>query len=164
MRKEEARDSLLRGFSFGLTSGVITTLGAVVGVFAGSESTLAVVSTVFSIAFADAFSDALGIHVSEESQRDAQEAGIWRSTISTLFSKLIVALSFVVPLLLFPLTTAVIIDIAWGFLLIGAFSLFIARSRHASPAAVAGEHLGLTILVITATYYIGRIIRQIAAG
>ena len=54
--------------SFGLTSGIITTLGLIVGLHSGTHSKLAVIGGILTIAMADAFSDALGIHVSEESE------------------------------------------------------------------------------------------------
>jgi len=54
--------------SFGLTSGIITTLGLIVGLHSGTHSKLAVIGGILTIAMADALSDALGIHVSEESE------------------------------------------------------------------------------------------------
>ena len=56
------------GISFGLTSGVITTLGLMVGLHSGSHSRAIVIGGIMTIAIADAMSDALGIHVSEESK------------------------------------------------------------------------------------------------
>lgn len=60
------KHTLKTGFSFGTTSGVITTLGLMVGLHAGPHSKLAVIGGVLTIA--DALSDAMGIHVAEESE------------------------------------------------------------------------------------------------
>ena len=60
--------SIKTGFSFGLTSGIITTLGLIVGLNSGTGSKLVVLGGILTIAIADAFSDALGIHISEESE------------------------------------------------------------------------------------------------
>jgi len=60
--------SIKTGFSFGLTSGIITTLGLIIGLHAGTHSRLVVMGGILTIATADAFSDALGIHISEESE------------------------------------------------------------------------------------------------
>jgi len=62
------RHPLKVGFSFGLTSGIITTLGLMVGLNAGTHSKLVVIGGILTIAIADAFSDALAIHISEESE------------------------------------------------------------------------------------------------
>lgn len=55
------------GLSFGLTSAIITTLGLMVGLNAGTHSVSVVIGGVLTIAIADSLSGALGIHVSEES-------------------------------------------------------------------------------------------------
>ena len=52
------------GISFGITSGIITTLGLMVGLANGTGSRLIVIGGILIIAIADSFSDALGIHVS----------------------------------------------------------------------------------------------------
>ena len=54
------REAFRTGASFGLTSGVLTTLGLIVGLYAGTHSKLAVMGGIFTIAIADALSDALG--------------------------------------------------------------------------------------------------------
>ena len=56
--------SLKVGFSFGITSGIITTLGLMVGLNSSTNSKVAVIGGILIIAIADAFSDALGIHIS----------------------------------------------------------------------------------------------------
>ena len=49
--------SIQVGLSFGLTSGIITTLGLMVGLASGTNSRLAVIGGVATIAVADALSD-----------------------------------------------------------------------------------------------------------
>ncbi len=149
------RHSFKIGLSFGLTSGIITTLGLMVGLNSSTHSKLVVIGGVLTIAVADALSDALGIHVSEESEVKHSTREIWESTVYTFFSKFIVALSFVVPILLLPLSLAVKIDIAWGLSLLGLFSFFIAQEQKAAPWKVIGEHVIIALLVIVATHYVG---------
>jgi len=110
------------GISFGLTSGIITTLGLMVGLHSGTHSKLAVIGGVLTIAIADAFSDALGIHVAEESESKHTMKEIWEATISTFVSKFIFALTFIVPVLVFRLTKAIIVNIVWGLFLLAIFS------------------------------------------
>ena len=81
------KNSLKTGVAFGLTSGIITTLGLMVGLYSGTNSKLVVMGGILTIAIADAFSDALGIHVSEESKNNVTEKEVWEATISTFFSK-----------------------------------------------------------------------------
>ena len=95
--------SLKIGFSFGLTSGIITTLGLMVGLSSGTHSKLVVIGGILTIAIADSFSDALGIHISEESENRHTTREIWEATMATFASKFVFALSFIVPVLLFEL-------------------------------------------------------------
>ena len=143
------------GFSFGLTSGIITTLGLMVGLNSGTHSKLVVIGGVLTIAIADAFSDALGIHISEESENKHTTKEIWESTIATFVSKFAFALTFVIPVLLFSLTTAIYVSIVWGFTLLGLFSFYIAKEQGVKPWKVVIEHLVIALAVIIITHYVG---------
>jgi VIT1/CCC1 family predicted Fe2+/Mn2+ transporter len=149
------RHSLKTGFSFGLTSGVITTLGLMVGLHSGTHSRLAVIGGVLSIAIADAFSDALGIHISEESEGKHEAKEIWESTISTLLSKFIFALTFLIPILFLPLSYAVIVAVFWGVALIGIFSFYMAKEQKVKSWKVIAEHLIIALIVIVLSHYVG---------
>lgn len=149
------KQSFKIGLSFGLTSGIITTLGLIVGLNAGTHSKIVILGGIFVIAVADALSDALGIHVSEESHLKQTSKEIWESTITTFLSKFVFALTFVVPILLFALSTAVIISILWGLFLIAVFSFYIAKQKKQKPYRVVLEHLTIAVLVIIITHCIG---------
>ncbi len=146
---------LKTGFSFGLTSGIITTLGLMVGLHSGTHSRLAVIGGVLTIAVADAFSDALGIHISEESEDKHITKEIWQATVTTFFSKFIFASTFIVPIVLFQLTTAIIIGVFWGLSLIGVFSYIIAKEQRVKSWLVITEHLAIALIVILLTHYLG---------
>ena len=147
--------SLKVGFSFGVTSGIITTLGLMVGLNAGTHSRLAVIGGILTIAIADAFSDALGIHVSEESEGKHTPKQIWAATFATFLSKFIFALTFVVPVLFLELSVAVLVSIAWGLTMLCIFSYRMAREQSERPFKVISEHLLIGVLVIVITYYVG---------
>lgn len=149
------RHSLKTGLSFGLTSGIITTLGLMVGLHSGTHSKLVVMGGILTIAIADAFSDALGIHVSEESENKHTTKEIWESTIWTFVAKFLFALTFVVPILVFPLTTAIVISVAWGLSLLAVFSFYMAKDQKEKPWKVIGEHLLIAVVVIIITHYVG---------
>jgi len=127
------KHSIKTGFSFGLTSGIITTLGLMVGLHSSTHSKLVVIGGILTIAIADAFSDALGIHFSEESENKHSTIEIWQATISTFLSKLIVALTFILPLLLLQLSIAIIVSVIWGLSVLGLFSFYIAKKQKVKP-------------------------------
>jgi vacuolar iron transporter family protein len=156
--------SMLSGMSFGLTSGIITTLGLMMGLSASTHSKIVVVGGVLTIAIADAFSDALGVHISEESENMHTEREIWTSTISTLFSKFLFASTFLIPVLLLDLSWAVAVSVAWGFIALGFLSFVIARMQNKKPALVICEHLTIAALVIVTTHFVGLWIGKVFGG
>jgi len=149
------KDLLRTGISFGLTSAVITTLGLMVGLHSGTHSKIVVLGGIITIAIADAFSDALGIHISEEAKNTHTTKQIWCTTITTFLTKFLVTVTFVVPVLLLSLSTAIVVSLIWGLSILTILSYIIARTQGEPPWKVVGEHLLIAILVITITHWVG---------
>lgn len=152
--------SIRKGLSFGLTSAIITTLGILVGLEAGTGNKAVVLGGIITVAIADALSDSLGMHISEESAAQGQRA-VWEATLATLLSKCVFALTFIVPVVLLELNIAVIISIIWGLLLLSFLSYKIARFENERPMHVIAEHLGIMFLVIVLTHFVGRWVSMI---
>jgi VIT1/CCC1 family predicted Fe2+/Mn2+ transporter len=146
-----------QGLGFGLTSSVITTLGLMIGLDAATSSKLAIAGGVVSIALADAMADALSVHTLEEREHKGK-AHLWGSAYATFIAKLFFTLTFLVPLLLVPLTQAITISLAWGFLLLVILSYHAAKHTKENPARVIGIHVTLAIIVLILTKYIGNYI------
>ena len=149
------------GLCFGLTSAIITTLGLIVGLHSGTHSKLVVLGGILTIAIADAFSDALGIHVSEEAENVHTKKEIWLSTISTFSAKFLFALTFVIPILLFELSTAIVISVIWGLFMLGVLSLTISKEKKENPWESVSEHLIIALVVIVITHYVGDLISSL---
>lgn len=152
-----------KGLGFGLTSGVITTLGLIVGLDASTQSRFAVIAGILAIAISDAFSDALGMHISEESTYKKTTRQIWDAMISTFLAKFLFALSFVIPFFIFELSEAVLVCILWGVFLITYYSYYLAKKQRINPSKVIGEHVSITIIVIAAAYIVGRLTAMFVA-
>ncbi len=149
------------GVSFGLTSGAITTMGLMVGLNSGTHEKLAVIGGVVTIAVADAFSDALGVHIHEESENDHSAKTIWTVTFATFISKFVFSLSFIIPLLLFPLATAIIISVGWGSFLVALISALVAKDQGIKIRPVIAEHVFIALLVVVITHFLGKWINSI---
>lgn len=149
------RASWKTGLSFGLTSGVITTLGLMAGLHSGTHSRAIVIGGILTIAIADALSDALGIHVSEESKNSGPTRHIWEATLATFIAKLVIAATFVIPVLVRPLDQAIVISVVWGMLLLTTLSFFLARAQAISPWKVIVEHLVIALCVVAITHTVG---------
>lgn len=149
--------SVEKGFIFGLTSSVITALGLMIGLDAATNSKLAVVGGIVAIAIADACSDAISVHSIEEAEKRKQKQ-VWESAYSAFSAKLLFTLTFLIPVLLFPLKTAIMVAIVWGILLISGISYRAARSLKQDPKKLIVQHLLLMIIVLFITYYVGRFV------
>ena len=152
------KHSIKVGLSFGLTSGIITTLGLMVGLSSGTNLKLAVIGGILTIAIADSISDALGIHISEECENRHTSREIWESTFATFLCKFIIALSFIVPVIFFNLKIAIIISVIWGFSLLSIFSYKIAKDCNNKVWFVVSEHLIIGAVVVVLAYYVGYLI------
>lgn len=149
------RLSVRKGFSFGLTSGIITTLGLIAGLNSSTNSDIAVIGGVLVIAIADSLSDAFGVHISEESENKHTNKEVWESTAATFLSKFIFSFTFIIPILLFSLDIAIVISVTWGLILIAIFSFYIAKLQKTAARKIVAEHLAIAIIVIILTHYIG---------
>lgn len=152
------RNILWKGIGFGLTSGVVTTLGVIIGLHSGTHSKLAVLAGLLVLALSDALSDAMGIHISEEAEMEHTTKEIWLSSFFTFLSKLFVSLTFIVPIILMDLSTAIIASVIWGSALIIVFSYYMAASQGQNPYKVVAEHFLITVLVVLFAHYLGDIV------
>ncbi|MBT4824060.1 hypothetical protein HOL83_00465 [Candidatus Woesearchaeota archaeon] len=150
--------SIKVGLSFGLTSGIITTLGLMVGLSSGTHSKIAVLGGILTIAVADSMSDAFGIHVSEEAEGVHTQKEIWESTLTTFIAKLLFALTFIIPLLFFTLQTAVVVGVIWGLFALSVYSYVISKGKEISKLKVVLEHLFVGVIVIVITHFVGVLI------
>lgn len=144
-----------------MTSGVITTLGLMVGLHSGTHLKMAVVGGILTVAVADAFSDSLGIHLAQESQNGFNKKEIWLATAATFLSKIVFGLSFLIPVLFLELWSAVVVSVIWGLGLLFAFSFFLAKKQSENAWQAALEHLTIALIVILAAHFIGDGLAQV---
>jgi VIT1/CCC1 family predicted Fe2+/Mn2+ transporter len=152
------------GVSFGLTSGAITTMGLMVGLHSGTHAKLAVIGGVVTIAVADAFSDALGVHIHEEAENVHSHKEVWVITLATFISKFVFSLSFIIPLLLLQLDTAVVVSVVWGLFLVALISAFVAKDQGIKMKPVIAEHVFIALLVVVITHFLGVWVNSIFVG
>lgn len=149
------------GIFFGATSGVITTIGLIAGLYAGTDSLVAVLGGILVVAVSDAMSDALGIHLAEEADPDSNSTHIWAATISTFLTKLLVALTFALPLIFLPLGIAVLVSVGWGLIVIVLLSYYLARTQKTAVLPVVAEHLTIAIVVVVLAHVIGAWVQSV---
>jgi len=152
------RRSFRIGFNFGLTSGIITTLGLMVGLHSSTDSKFVVIGGILTIAIADAFAESMGVHVATEAEKHVTNKEVWESTFSTFICKFIFTTLFIIPVLILNLHQAILISILIGFYLIVFLSISIARDREVEPWKIVLEHILISIVVIILAHYAGQLI------
>jgi VIT1/CCC1 family predicted Fe2+/Mn2+ transporter len=103
----------------------------------------------------------MGIHVSEEAEMEHTTKELWQVTLFTFISKLLVALTFIVPITFLELSTAIMASVAWGLFLITMFSFYMAKLQKRSPYRVIAEHVIITALVVLLAHSFGDVIYEI---
>ena len=144
----------LRRFSFGGPAAIVTSMGLIVGLDAATVTKAAVVQSLLIIALADNLTDSLSVHIYQESERLAERQA-YRITVANFFTRLLTSLSFVIILLLSPMSVAVYICVTWGFVLLSGLSYLLAKARRVDAFTEIAKHSAIALTVIAVSKAIG---------
>jgi VIT1/CCC1 family predicted Fe2+/Mn2+ transporter len=144
-------------FSFGAASAIITNLGLISGLRTGEHAKLSIIGAILVIALADNISDSVGIHIYQESEC-LKTKEVWISTLTNFLTRILVSLTFILPLMVLPIKVAVVCAISWGLLLLVMMSYAIAKGRQINPYLAMLEHLCIAIIVIIASNFVGKLL------
>ena len=155
------KESWRSGLGFGVTSGIVTTAGLIVGLGSGTHSTLAVLGGIVALAVSDGLSEAMGLHVAKKAE-NAPKRDALESTLGLLASKFFTTLTFAIPILLTNLKTALVIDVVWGLLLLAALTAGLPDHGNRGVWREVAEHEAIAIVVIAAAYATGLLVAGLA--
>jgi len=93
--------------------------------------------------------------LAEEAKGSGSAGAIWEATLATFSAKLVIAGTFIVPVLARPLDEAIVISVIWGLLLLTGLSVFVARAQAIPAWRVVGEHLFIALCVVAITHVVG---------
>jgi hypothetical protein len=144
--------------SFGGTAAIVTSVALIFGLDAATATKPAIVSGLLIVALADNLTDALSMHVFQESEGRLQSGEAFTATWSNFLTRLLLALTFVVLVVLLPLASALVASAAWGFALLVALTWAIARERKVRLGAELAKHCAAALAVILASRAIGAFI------
>jgi len=152
--KEQIRNYQTR-FSFGSSAALITNLGLITGLNSTANAKFSIITSILVIAVADNISDSFGIHVYQESEH-VNRREVWVSTATNFLARLLVSLVFVLLVALLPIGPAVICSLIYGFLLLALISYIIAKDEKVNPFMMIVEHLGIALVVILLSEFVGK--------
>jgi VIT1/CCC1 family predicted Fe2+/Mn2+ transporter len=148
----------LSKFSFGVTAAITTSLAIIIGLGPTHNPKFYIISTLLVLAIADNLADSLGIHIYRESQCIGEKRETIINTISNLLTRLTITIAFILFILLLPLQYAIITSIIVGLSLLFVLSYLIAIKQKKNPYKVVIEHIGIVVIVIIISYFLGQII------
>lgn len=149
-------DAIKKGLGFGISSAIITTLGVMVGIHSGVNLKHAVIAAILVIAFADSMADSLGIYFSEKSRADSTQKECLASMISAFLGKFLLALTFLIPIIIFSnLHIGIFIDLVYGMVLLAIVTYRLAKDKKENILSTIAFHIILAVFVITASHFIG---------
>ena len=143
--------------SFGAVSGIVTSIGLIVGFAAAGISKPTIVAGLLIVGIADNLTDSLSIHVYQESEHLEQRAAFW-ATLGNFATRIAVSISFVLLVIFLSSLSAALVSFAWGISLLAGLTWFIAKSRGANAAIEIFKHLAVAITVVGASRMIGGLI------
>jgi|GEM_PF-651446 len=149
--------------SFGITSGVLTTLGIIIGINTATESIVGVLGGIVSIAVADSLSDAFGLYSVKSSEKGTSSRAAVKAALNTLAGKVFFTMSFLVPFILFSLQTAVLAAVIWGAILLTIVGIHIAIVKQKNILLSVSRNLLLAGIVIALSFIAGKLIALIFA-
>jgi hypothetical protein len=144
--------------SFGGTAAIVTSVALIFGLDAATATKSTIVSGLLIVALADNLTDALSMHVYQESERRLEPREAFIATWSNFVTRLLLALTFVLLVVLFPIASAVVASAVWGLALLVALTWAIARERKVGFAAELGKHCAAALAVVLASRGIGAFI------
>ena len=144
----------LTQLSYGGTAAIVTGMGLIVGFDRATASKATLIGSLLLIAVADNLADSLAIHAYQESERLASKQA-FRSTVTNFLTRFLVTSSFVILVLALPLGRLTPVALAWGMVLLGTLTYFVARHRGVAPLREVAKHLAVAMVVIAASRAIG---------
>ena len=140
--------------SYGGTAAIVTSMALISGLTAADTTKPVVVSALLIAAVADNLTDALSVHTFQESEQLGRKDAV-TGTITNFVTRLLLGVSFVPLVVLFPLAHAAKAAIVWGALLLAILTYLVARQRKVNPALEVVKHLFVASGVIIASTLIG---------
>jgi hypothetical protein len=140
--------------SYGGTAAVVTSMSLISGLSAANATKPIIVSALLIAAIADNLTDSLSVHILQESEQRAQKDA-FIGTVTNFVTRLLLCVSFVLLVGLFPLAHAVKGATAWGMLLLAGLTYLVARERKVKPVLEIIKHLLVAATVIIASTAIG---------
>ena len=157
LRARRSEFTKLENYILGSSAAVITNVSLIVGLGSARAGKGPILSGLLTVALADNISDSLGIRLYKESEGCGERLSRLATALNFL-SRLLVSLSFVAIVLVFSGPQAMIVGIAWAFLLLTLISYLVTRSNHEHSLTAIIRHVVIAVIAIALSRCVGHLI------
>ena len=154
------RNLTFDNISSGLTSVVIIILGLMVGLYAGTNSKLAVIAGVLTYVAVDAFLNIFGIFIFRNNENKQVYHEVRLTAFATFLTKFLFAFLFVIPALFLSLQVVVISGVVFGLFLLSMLSCSVAKQHGKKPSLMVVKYVVMAVLMIVIANYFGVLINK----
>ncbi len=148
--------------AFGITSGILTTLGVLVGMaYATQDSKIAVIGAIAVLAGSDSWSDAAGMYHSKLAERGTSKKDAIRFAFGTMVAKVVLPLLFCVPVAIWGVQAGGSIAVAIGAILFMVFRVENAVVMEEDIRHSILEGMCLMFAVLWCSLWIGKLISEV---
>ncbi|MCD6576137.1 MAG: hypothetical protein J7K73_03180 [Nanoarchaeota archaeon] len=145
----------LEGASFGITSGVITILGVLIGLAATGNKIFTEIGIII-VGIADALSDAAGMYVSEESEYVHTGKEVLKTAFFTFVGKILTLIVLIIPLAILDLFPAVLVSLVIGVVIMVRLGYVVAKgNKKLKTWRTIAKYVSLVLVVSFVSYFIG---------
>ena len=120
-------DILHIGNTFGIVSGIITSLGLLLGLYGAKVNVTIIIAGLLSIAISDSISDALGIYYASNNINDVNP---YQESFYALIFKCLIPLLMIIPIKLFEIKKGIYLNIILGLIIIFYVSFVVFKSYN----------------------------------
>jgi len=154
----------LSKYSFGATAAIATSLAIIAGLDAFSNAKIGMIGALLVIGLADNISDSLGIHIYQESTCTTPKSNSAAHTVSNFLTRLMLTLVFIGIVYFVPIAYAAIVAAIFGLGILSVMSYFIALNQRVNPYKAILQHVGITVIVLLVSHFIGIFIKALFPG
>ena len=156
--------SFRQGVSFGIVSSAMTVLGMSLGMWSSDGRRKAIVAAIIGLAISNSFADGFSMYMGSYARGDSGKQALTTSLL-TAGTELFLPFMFLIPLYMFKVRTAIILNGLFGVLLVAGTGLYVSeinKESNVEKISSAVMYIAVTMVIMAATYGTGLITKNLS--
>jgi VIT1/CCC1 family predicted Fe2+/Mn2+ transporter len=153
-----------QGIFFGVNSGLITTTGLLAGIAQTTNNPIVIIISIISLAISDGVSDSYSLYISKKAEEpDDNSNGPLYSFTSLILTKIIIVLSFLLPLLFtksLKYYKNLLWPLIWSILIISVMDYKISKIRKEKMYKYFVPHIIIILFIMFITKFFGNLLSK----